>query len=65
MTFAPIHDFLPRKFPSVYPDPLKNWSNLPAFVADRQTDQFNTANNPWLTSMYSGSSLPFGEIPTT
>jgi hypothetical protein len=65
MTFAPIHDFLPRKFPTTFGDPLKNWSNLPAFVADRQTDQFNTANNPWLTSMYSGSSLPFGEIPTT
>lgn len=66
MTFAPIHDFLPRKFPTTFADPAKNWSNLPAFVADRQTNQFGTADNPWLTSMYNEKdSLPVGTLPTT
>jgi hypothetical protein len=73
MTYAPIHDFLPRKFPSVYADPLKNWSGLPAFVADRQTNQYGTEDNPWLTSMYNTSTvgniknlgiLPVGKLPT-
>ena len=69
MTYAPIHDFLPRKFPSVFADPAKNWSNLPAFVADRQTNQYGTEDNPWLTSMYSNSAnglsfLPVGKVPT-
>ena len=73
MTYAPIHDFLPRKFPSVYADPLKNWSGLPAFVADRQTNQYRTEDNPWLTSMYNTSTvgniknlgiLPVGKLPT-
>lgn len=73
MTFAPIHDFLPRKFPTVYPDPLKNWSGLPAFVADRQTNQKKQEDNPWLTSMYNTSTvgplknlglLPVGKLPT-
>ena len=73
MTYAPIHDFLPRKFPSVYADPLKNWSGLPAFVADRQTNQYGTEDNPWLTSMYNTSTigniknlgiLPVGKVPT-
>jgi hypothetical protein len=47
MTFAPIHDFLPRKFPSKKPE-----SNtfLPAFVVDRQTD-----DNKWLNSIYNGN----------
>jgi hypothetical protein len=62
MTFAPIHDFLPRKFPTKFADPLKNWSSLPAFVADRQTNQRNQEDNPWLTSMYDTSnSLPSGK----
>jgi hypothetical protein len=73
MTYAPIHDFLPRKFPSAFGDPLKNWSNLPAFVADRQTNQYGTEDNPWLTSMYNTSTvgniknlgiLPVGKLPT-
>jgi hypothetical protein len=57
MTFAPIHDFLPRKFPTVFGDPLKNWSSLPAFVADRQTNQKKQEDNPWLTSMYNTSTI--------
>lgn len=66
MTFAPIHDFLPRKFPTTFTNPTKNWSSLPAFVADRQTNQFGTADNPWLTSMYNEKdSLPVGTPPTT
>lgn len=66
MTFSPIHDFLPRKFPTTFTDPAKNWSSLPAFVADRQTNQFGTADNPWLTSMYNEKdSLPVGTLPTT
>jgi hypothetical protein len=52
MTFAPIHDFLPRKFPTEFADVVKDWKQLPAFVADRQTNSENTADNPWLTSMY-------------
>jgi hypothetical protein len=66
MTFAPIHDFVPRKFPTKFANPEENWSNLPAFVVDRQTNQFGTADNPWLTSIYNESdSLPIGEAPTT
>ena len=52
MTFAPIHDFLPRKFPTTFADAATNWKQLPAFVADRQTNSKNQADNPWLTSMY-------------
>jgi hypothetical protein len=47
MTFAPIHDFLPRKFPSKKPE---NNTFLPAFVVDRQTD-----DNLWLNSIYNGN----------
>lgn len=46
MTFAPIHDFLPRKFPSTYDN---NWQGLPAFVVDR-----NDNNNRWLTDVFNG-----------
>lgn len=53
MTFAPIHDFLPRKFPNQKPD---NNTFLPAFVVDRQTD-----DNLWLNSIYSGNGN--SEIP--
>jgi len=52
MTFAPIHDFLPRKFPTEFADPVANFKQLPAFVADRQTNSENDADNPWLTSMF-------------
>jgi hypothetical protein len=47
MTFAPIHDFLPSKFPSQKPN---NNTFLPAFVVVRQTD-----NNLWLNSIYNGN----------
>ncbi len=56
MTFAPIHDFLPRKFPTEFADPVKNFRQLPAFVADRQTNQKGDADNPWLTSMFDTTS---------
>ncbi len=60
MTFAPIHDFLPRKFPRTYGGGKDDWKNLPAFVADRQTiDNKGTPGNPWLTSIYSDAN----EIP--
>jgi hypothetical protein len=66
MTFAPIHDFLPRKFPTTFADPRTNWKELPAFVADRQTNSENTADNPWLTSMFTDydetDKLPSGEV---
>jgi hypothetical protein len=68
MTFAPIHDFLPRKFPTEFANPVANFRQLPAFVADRQTNSKNTADNPWLTSMFTSSlfynetdKLPVGE----
>ena len=56
MTFAPIHDFLPRKFPTEFADPKKNWRQLPAFIVDRQTNSDNTEGNPWLTSMFDTTS---------
>jgi hypothetical protein len=60
MTFAPIHDFLPRKFPRTYGGGKDDWKNLPAFVADRQTvDNQGTPGNPWLTSIYNDAN----EIP--
>jgi hypothetical protein len=49
MTFAPIHDFLPRKFP------LKQQGNLPAFVTDRETE-----DNPWLTNIFTNNNIPAG-----
>jgi hypothetical protein len=58
MTFAPIHDFVPRKFPSqlnqikddgnLVPD----WGNLPAFVVDRQSNE-----NAWLQGIFDDTSL--------
>jgi hypothetical protein len=58
-TFAPIHDFLPRKFPRTYGG-KDDWKNLPAFIADRQTiDSQGTPGNPWLTSIYNDAN----EIP--
>jgi hypothetical protein len=65
MTFSPIHDFLPRKFPTTFANPVANFKQLPAFVADRQTNSKNTADNPWLTSMYGeNDSIPVGTLPT-
>jgi hypothetical protein len=66
MTFAPIHDFVPRKFPQTL-NQIKNkdgtfspdWKNLPAFMADRQTtgkiDETTKkaiAGNPWLEEIF-------------
>jgi len=48
MTFAPIHDFLPRKFPST--NNSKTGENLPAFVIDRQIDK-----NKWLSDVFNAS----------
>jgi len=54
MTFAPIHDFLPRKFPT------NNNGILPAFVTDRETE-----NNPWLTNIFTNRKIPTGTPITT
>ena len=47
MTFAPVHDFLPRKFPT---QNTESSDLLPAFVVDRQTD-----NNRWLNNIYNAN----------
>jgi hypothetical protein len=44
MTFTPIHDFLPRKFPDYFEG---DWENLPAFIVDR-----NDNKNKWLTDIF-------------
>ena len=44
MTFAPIHNFLPRKFPGTFSG---DWQNLPAFNVDRVDN-----NNAWLQDIY-------------
>jgi hypothetical protein len=66
MTFSPIHDFLPRKFPTEFANPVENFRQLPAFVADRQTNSENKADNPWLTSMFTAydetGKLPSGKV---
>jgi hypothetical protein len=54
MTFAPIHDFLPRKFPSTY-NGGEDWKNLPAFTVDREDNQ-----NKWLTEVFESGNIPFG-----
>ena len=51
MTFAPIHDFLPSKFPSQ--KPASN-TFLPAFVVDRQTD-----DNKWLNNIYNANNKTY------
>ena len=54
MTFAPIHDFLPRKFPNSYDG---NWANLPAFTVDREDNK-----NQWLTDIFGlNNEIPRGE----
>jgi hypothetical protein len=64
MTFAPVHDFVPRKFPrtlnqvkdsggNIVPD----WKNLPAFMGDRQSNQ-----NEWLTDIFgTDNAIPKGK----
>jgi hypothetical protein len=60
MTFAPIHDFLPRKFPSSY-NGGEDWKNLPAFTVDREDNQ-----NKWLTDIFGlNNEIPFGESNST
>jgi hypothetical protein len=44
MTFAPIHNFLPRKFPNAFSG---DWQNLPAFTVDRVDN-----NNAWLQDVF-------------
>lgn len=64
MTFAPVHDFVPRKFPKILNTvPTKDgtlvpdWKNLPAFMADRQSNQ-----NQWLTDIFgTNNEIPKGE----
>ena len=68
MTFAPVHDFVPRKFPGVLNTikeknkageevAVPDWKNLPAFMADRQSNQ-----NQWLTDIFGTDNLiPKGE----
>jgi hypothetical protein len=61
ITFGVIHDFLPRKFPKSYDG--KNWTDLPAFVADRQTiNNQGTPGNKWLTDIYSNGKIPVNSI---
>jgi hypothetical protein len=64
MTFAPIHDFLPRKFPGVLsttPGKGADWENLPAFMVDRQSNQ-----NKWLTNIFGDDNkIPIGKDVTT
>ena len=71
MTFAPIHDFVPRKFPGTLNQVkdtggniVNDWKNLPAFMADRQSNQ-----NQWLTDVFGDDhKIPKGKnsdgIPT-
>lgn len=64
MTFAPIHDFVPRKFPGVLNTipgpggtPVADWKNLPAFMVDRQSNK-----NQWLTDIFGDNNqIPKGE----
>jgi len=44
MTFAPIHNFLPRKFPGTF---SSDWQNLPAFNVDRVDN-----DNAWLQDVF-------------
>jgi hypothetical protein len=56
MTFAPIHDFLPRKFPQEYAGGAA-WANLPAFTVDRVDNK-----NKWLTDIFTADGNT--KIPT-
>jgi hypothetical protein len=57
MTFAPIHDFLPRKFPTIFDNNTNAWEQLPAFVVDRADNK-----NEWLTSIYNPNLATPGTI---
>jgi len=71
ITFAPIHDFVPRKFPTTLntiqetdannnPQTVDDWRNLPAFMADRQANK-----NEWLTSIFgTDKKIPTGKSVT-
>ena len=68
MTFAPIHNFLPRKFPDKADNLSKEWPNLPAFMVDRP--EFGN-NQKWLQDIFlttgkdaSGQPIVGSEIPT-
>jgi hypothetical protein len=58
MTFAVIHDFLPRKFPTVYNG--KDWDQLPAFNVDRLDNK-----NEWLTSVYNPKNITLNTTSMT
>lgn len=68
MTFAPVHDFVPRKFPTILNTvpgsdgkPVADWKNLPAFMGDRQSNQ-----NKWLTDIFgSDNKIPIGTNATS
>ena len=62
MTYAPIHSFLPRKFPGTFSG---DWQNLPAFNVDRPDNK-----NKWLQDVFlkpgkdaSGQPVVGEEIP--
>jgi hypothetical protein len=59
MTFAPIHDFLPRKFPTKFGGGAE-WENLPAFNVDRIENQ-----NAWLTNIYNNSKTQLPTVGST
>jgi hypothetical protein len=56
MTFAPIHDFLPRKFPKNYTS--GSWADLPAFVVDRDENYNKWLQNIFLTTGKDASGQP-------
>jgi len=68
MTFAPVHDFVPRKFPGTLNtipgkdgNPVRDWENLPAFMVDRQSNQ-----NEWLTDIFgTNNKIPIGTNATS
>lgn len=64
MTFAPIHDFLPRKFPQTYTS--GSWADLPAFVVDRDDNYNKWLQNIFLTTGKDASGQPVvgNAIPT-
>lgn len=68
MTFAPIHDFLPRKFPEKFnPDPkLAGWKDLPAFVVDRDDNENKWLQDVFLTTGKDANGQPIvgNKIPT-
>jgi hypothetical protein len=56
MTFAPIHNFVPRKFPFNLPEPTTDnpsWKQLPAFMGNRVSNE-----NQWLTDIFKDKQIP-------